>query len=255
MSAVIIVALISGVMSLAAAGIALASSRSVTRLSSELDERQRLATKREQAEELRARYRDPLLGSVFDLQSRLYNIVAKDFLIHYMGGEDEHERRYAVDNTMHLLAEYLAWVEIVRREIQFLDLGGEVANRRWLNALENVRDALARDDIDPVFRVFRGEQRAIGETMTVALTGADGGRRRESLGYAEFVARRQTAEFDRWFRKLEADLELLAAEPHGHLERVTLLQNRLIDVLDIFDPECKRFPAARRTALRPDTPA
>lgn len=251
MSTVIIVALISGVMSLAAAGIALASSRSVTRLGSELDERQRLATKREQAEELRARYRDPLLGSVFDLQSRLYNIVAKDFLIRYMC-ESEHERRYAVDNTMHLLAEYLAWVEIIRREIQFLDLGGEVANRRWLNALEDVRDVLARDDIDPVFRVFRGEQRAIGETMTVALADADGGRRRESLGYAEFVTRRQTAEFDRWFRKLEADLELLAAEPHAHLERVTLLQNRLIDVLDIFDPDCKRFPAVRRTGLRLD---
>lgn len=248
MSTVIIVAIVSGLMSLAAAGVAYASSRSVARLGSELEEQQRLATKREQAEELRARYRDPLLGAVFDLQSRLFNIVAKDFLVRYRH-DGEPAREYAVENTLHLLAEYLAWVEIIRREIQFLDLGGEVANRRWLNALEDVRDLLARDDIDPVLRVFRGEQRAIGETMTVAVQSADGGRSHESLGYAAFVERRESRDFERWFRKLEGDLELLAVEPSAHRERVTLLQNRLIDVLEIFDPDYERFPAARRTRL------
>lgn len=248
MSAAIVVAIVSGVVSLAAAGVALLSSRSVARLSSELEERRRLATKREQAEELRARYRDPLLGAVFDLQSRLFNIVAKDFLVRY-ATENERARGYALDNTLHLLAEYLAWVEIIRREIQFLDLGGETANRRWLTALEDVRDVLARDDLDPVMRVFRGEQRAIGETMTVALGDAGGGRAHESLGYAEFVDRRQAAEFNRWFERLARDLELLASEPDAHLERVTLLQNRLIDVLEIFDPDCIRFPVERRSRL------
>jgi hypothetical protein len=248
MSTEIVVALISGAVSLGAAGIAIFSNRGVARLGSELEERRRLASKREQAEELRARYRDPLLGTVFGLQSRLYNVVAQNFLVRYMQG-DQSSREYAVDNTLHLLAEYLAWVEIIRREIQFLDLGGEVANREWLNALEDVRDVLARDDLDPVLRVFRGEQRAIGEMATVELKDAPDGRRHESLGYARFVECRHAADFNRWFHKLEADLELLAAEPHTHLERVTLLQSRLIDVLDIFDPDCERFPAERRTRL------
>jgi hypothetical protein len=250
MSTAIVVAIISGVMSLAAAAVALFSSRNVARLSSELEEQRRLVSKREQAEELRARYRDPLLGAVFDLQSRLYNIVAKDFLVRY-AGEGQSSREYAVDNTLHLLAEYLAWVEIIRREIQFLDLGGEVADRRWVNALEDVRDVLARDDIDPVLRMFRGEQRAIGEIATVEMKDPGGGRRHESLGYAGFVDRRRAEDFDCWFRKLRADLELLAAEPRGHLERVVLLHGRLLDVLEIFDPDYERFPAERRTRLLP----
>jgi hypothetical protein len=248
MSTVIVVAIISAATSLVAAGIALLSSRNVARLGGELEEQRRLASKREQAEELRARYRDPLLGAAFALQSRLYNIAAQSFLVRYMSG-DQSSREYAMDNTLHLLAEYLAWVEIIRREIQFLDLGGEVANRKWLNALEDVRNVLARDDLDPVLRVFRGEQRAIGEMATVALQEPAAGRRHESLGYAAFVEHRQAEDFGRWFVKLQADLELLVAEPRKHLERLTLLQNSLIDVLEIFDPDCERFPPERRTRL------
>jgi hypothetical protein len=245
---VIVVAIISGAVSLAAAGIALWSSRSVARLSAELEERRRLASKREQAEELRARYSDPLLTTAFDLQSRLYNIVAQSFLVRYALG-DENSREYAIDNTLYLLAEYLAWVEIIRCEIRFLDLGEELADRRWLNALEDVRDVLARDDLDPVLRVFRGEQRAIGELASVPLEDSGGSRRHESLGYARFVARRRAADFNRWFHKLQADVELLAVEPHAHLERVILLHDKLIDVIDIIDPDCSRFPAKRRTRL------
>lgn len=246
MSDAILVAILSGAVSLAAAGIALLSNRSVARLSSELEEQRRVASKREQAEELRARYRDPLLGTVFDLQSRLYNVVAKRFLVRYL---DTDEYGYAIDNTLYLLAEYLAWVEIIRREIQFLDLGEEIANREWLNALEAVRDVFARDDIEPVLRIFRGEQRAIGEVTTQLVNNPADGRRHESIGFADFVARRGTEDFDRWFSKLEGDMRLLATEPSVHLARVSLLQNGLIDVLEIFDPDCRRFPAERRERL------
>jgi hypothetical protein len=248
MSTAVVVALISGATSLVAGGIALVSSRGVARISGELEEKQRLTSKREQAEELRARYRDPLLSATFDLQSRLFNIVAKDFLVRYARGPGAHA--YAVDNTLHVLAEYLAWVEIIRCEIQFLDLGEEIADRRWLVALEDVRDILARDDIDPVLRVFRGEQRAIGEVATIPLNEPVWGRRHESLGYAQFVEQRRRAGFNQWFKQLQDDILLLAAEPHAHLERPLLLQNALIDVLDILDPECKRFPVERRARLK-----
>jgi hypothetical protein len=245
---VILVAIISGAVSLAAAAIALWSNRSVARLSGELEERRRLASKREQAEELRARYRDPLVTTAFDLQSRLYNIVAQNFLVRYARG-DESSREYAIDNTLYLLAEYLAWVEIIRREIRFLDLGEEISDRRWLHAIEDVRDVLARDDLDSVLRVFRGEQRAIGELATMPVDDPGGERRHESLGYAHFVVRRRSPDFNRWFQKLHADVELLAVEPDTHLERIVLLQDKLIDVIDILDPHGGRFPVERRTRL------
>ena len=245
MSTAIVVALISGGVSLAAATISLLNARSVARLNDELEERRRARTKEEQAAELRARYRDPVLSAAFDLQSRLFNIVAKDFLVHYCGDEDETSRKYAVENTLYVLAEYLGWVEILRREIRFLDLGDELANREWVTTLERVRDTLARDDIDPVLRVFRGDQRAIGEIMSL---GGDS-ERSECRGYASFAVERQRPEFAIWFDRLEADIDLLAREPKRHIERPVLLQNALIDVLDVLDPECARFAAERRTRL------
>jgi len=254
MSTAIVVALISGGVSLAAATISLLSARNVARLNSELEEQRRVRTKQEQADELRSRYRDPLLGAVFDLQSRLFNIVAKDFLVRYCRGEDESSRAYAVENTLYVLAEYLGWVEIIRREIQFLDLGEELANRRWVATLERVRDTLARDDIDATLRLFRGEQRAIGELMTVAVDGPEGGRPLECRGYASFVVQRQQPDFARWFERLQADVELLAREPNGHLERPILLQDALVDVLDVLDPACNRFAPERRTRLKVTVP-
>ncbi len=67
MSVAITVAAISGVFSLVAIGGSLLSARNVARLSSELEERREVRTKEERAAELRARYRDPLLGAIFDL--------------------------------------------------------------------------------------------------------------------------------------------------------------------------------------------
>ncbi len=254
MSTAIVVALISGAVSLAAATISLLSARNVARLNSQLEDQRRARTKQEQAEELRARYRDPLLGAVFDLQSRLYNIVGRKFLVRYYAPDDSAMRAYALDHTLHVVAEYLGWVEILRREVQFLDLGEEVADREWVTALESVTDGFASDDIDPVLRLFRGEQRAIGELMSVPMDDPDGPRRHGCIGYAGFTARRQEPEFSRWFERLSADIDLMAREPKAHLERPVLLQNALVEVLDVLDPNCTRFGAQRRRRLSLPSP-
>ena len=246
----IVIALISGGVSLAAAGISVANTRSVARLNARLEEQRRQRSKEEQAAELRARYRDPLLNAAFDLQSRLFNIVHKRFLIRY-ADKDEASRRYAAESTLYVLAEYLGWVEIIRREIQFLDLGEQEANQRWLGALEQVRDVLASDDIDPAFRLFRAEQRAIGEIMLMSPQNGDGTPRLLCVGYASFKKRLTDPDFGRWFEKLRADLALLSAEADAHLERAVQLHNALIDVLDLLDPEYKRFARERRTHLDP----
>jgi hypothetical protein len=255
MSTAIVVALVSGVLSLSAAAVSFWSAQRVARLNSELEEQRHARSQREQAAELRARYRDPLLSAAFDLQSRLYNVVAQTFLVRYyvQGGEDE--RAYAVDNTLHVLAEYFGWVEILRREVQFLNLEADEANLAWRTAFERVRDTFARDDLDPVLRVFRGDQRAIGELMTTAGVapegaGPEGVGRHQCLGYAAFVACATAGEFGRWFNKLRADIDTLAREPEAHLERPVLLQNALVDVLDVLDPDCRRFASERRTRLR-----
>jgi hypothetical protein len=249
MSTAIVVALLSGVFSFVAAGVAFWSAQRVARLNSQLEDQRHARSQRELAAELRARYRDPLLSAAFDLQSRLYNIVAQTFLVRYYVQGGEVERAYAVDNTLHVLAEYFGWVEILRREVQFLSLEADAANLAWRTAFERVRDTFARDDLDPVLCVFRGDQRAIGELMTVPAVASEAGRH-QCLGYAGFVARASAGEFGRWFDKLRADIDTLGREPEAHLERPILLQNALVDLLDVLDPDCRRFASERRTRLR-----
>ena len=94
MSTAIIVALVSGVLSLAAAAVSFWSAQRVARLNSELEEQPHARSQRGLAAKLRARYRDPLLSAAFDLQSRLHNIVAQSFLVRYYVQGGEGERAY-----------------------------------------------------------------------------------------------------------------------------------------------------------------
>lgn len=208
-------------------------------------ERSEARSREEEAERLLRRYRDPLVRSAFDLQSRLYNIVTHDFLgTYYMRGT-ELERRYAFENTLYVVGEYLGWVEIMRREVQFLDLRDVDKNRELSERLDTVSQLFLAQDPDPTLRIFRGEQRAIGDVMMSSLpSGA-----RECIGFAAFIERRADPAFSSWFEKLGADVELLASEPGRHQKRAVAIQRVLIDLLDFLDPVHQYFPAGRRQKL------
>jgi AAA ATPase-like protein len=66
-------------------------------------------------EQVMSRYREPLLRAAFHLQSRVYNIVEQAFLLRYLQRGSPAEQEYACRNTMFVLAEYLGWVEMLRR--------------------------------------------------------------------------------------------------------------------------------------------
>src|SRR5512144_1868197 len=158
------------------------------------------------ADELAMRVREPLLQSAFNLQSRIYNIVRLKFLERFMAETcPAEDREYAVENTLYLLGQYFCWVEILRRESQFLDPKNRARNRAVADQLEKVRDVFASSEIPELaFRIFRGEQRAIGEVMLTS-TEAPRGPRWECMGYAAFVRQRADEENDRWFRRPRGD--------------------------------------------------
>ena len=120
--------------------------------------------------------------------------------MYYVHG-DASERAYAVDNTLYVVGEFFAWIEIVRREVQFLDLGAEMSSKRLIDQIDEIRSTFSRDDLAPVFKVFRGEQRAIGEIMSTGLPSVPNfsGPRSESIGYASFADRRKDPDFSKWF--------------------------------------------------------
>jgi hypothetical protein len=235
------------VLAVLAAALSLGSAVYTTRLQSRLAEESREKTKAEQLRELMGRYRDPLLHSAFDLQGRLYNIAELQFLEKYARDGTPETKEYATDNTLYVIGEYLGWVEIIRREVRFLDLGDELANRDWNTCLRAVRETFLDSRIaEPVLRLFNGEQRAIGEVM-IDRAASGGDRGMECIGYAEFVARLDDPEFSRWFTRLRGDLEALVDERRRG--RLVVLQHALIDLMDQLDEDHVRFGSEVRRKL------
>lgn len=205
--------------------------------------------RREEADELASRFREPLLQAVFNLETRIYNIVELDFFGRFLAaGSAPEEREYAELNTAYVFGQYFCWIEIIRRESQFTDPRHVERNRALAESLEAVRDTFA-DSVrigERAFRLFRGEQRAMGELMLVAVEADGGAPRWECLGYAAFVRRLEEPAFARWFSATRSDV--LAGGDAG-VPRLRLVQNRLVDILDLLDPEVLRVPGRFRKRL------
>ncbi|MGH3832124.1 MAG: hypothetical protein ACRDRS_17040 [Pseudonocardiaceae bacterium] len=205
------------------------------------------------AEEIATRFREPLLQAAFNLETRIYNIVELDLFGRFLGADStESEREYAVANTMYVFAQYFCWLEILRRESQFVDPGNNQNNHAAIAGFEAVRETFA-DSIgiqEKCFRIFRGEQRALGEVMLVPVAEpTPGAPRWECLGYAPFVHSLEDREMARWFQTLREDIGEASADVAKHDERLRLIQHRLMDIIDIVDPDARRVPARLRKRL------
>lgn len=197
--------------------------------------------------------RDPLLRAAFDLQSRFYNIVARDFLREYLRDGSDDDKQYAVMSTLWLTGQYLGWVEILRREVQYLDLGSQAANRALQLRLTDISTALASDSNreHELFVIFRADQRAIGEFMVTSRETETGGTRPDCLGYSEFLARFHEFESEdrsdgrpplvAWAARFTEDLTKVSASAL-EMRRLVKAQRRLIDLVDLLDPDRVRYP-------------
>ena len=196
------------------------------------------------SEYLLARYSEPLARAAFDLQSRLYNILRMNFLQAFYS-----RQQYAETSTLWLIGQYLAWVEILRREVQVLDVGDSRQTAELQKCLFAVTDAFASDAGDQRFMVFRQDQRAIGEIMVVSREVSEV-KRSDCMGYAQFTEALSKKEISRWFERLRRDLESLATEAKRlgsqrflQSPRLILLQRALIDLVDLLDGDRIRFPS------------
>ena len=187
------------------------------------------------------RYQGPLLHAVFDLQSRLYNIIVQGFVdVYYVHGNDS-EKEYVVNNTVFVIAQYFAWTEIIRSEIQFMDFG-DLNKTKGLSELRDNIYGLWQTDrfLDP-FRVWAGEQRAIGELMI-----EEKNNQLTCIGYAAFLNKLKNNN-EPLFEKLKFNVVSLSSSGSQPFSRLGGIQHALIDILDYLDPECIRFPKERRS--------
>lgn len=243
MDSAIIVAIISGIVAISSATLSIWTQRRtderVNKLEEEREIRAEQRTKDQLAEQVQVRYREPLLLSAFELQSRIWNMVRGGFRL---PSGPEHD--YLIEHTQYLVAQYLGWIEVMRREIQFLDLGATQKTRNLNKILERITVALSTSWFPPPFRIFRGQQEAIAGEVIQAENPQSPGRQLAVIGFSEFARRLQAGEpaFVRWFRTIASDLEQWAGGDDAGSARLAALQNALMDLVDFFDPQRERFP-------------
>jgi hypothetical protein len=196
-----------------------------------------------EGERIICRFRDPLLHAAYDLQSRIYNILKKGFLSRYCIRGSTREQEYAIENTVFLLAQFLGWTELIRQEIQFLDLGNEDQTRQLRKLQDSLYTHLQSDSLGTGFRLFAGEQRAVGELMIDRATGVP-----RCMGFATFLQDRKPT-IDRWLDPLRKDLKRMSEDIKPFEGRLAHIQHALIDLLQFLDPEFVRFPQTARTKI------
>lgn len=244
----IITAIIAAIVAILSAIVSIYGQIRITHLADRLAKQREAESREAQTAALMSKYRDPLMRAAIDLQSRLFNIVQRDFLQRFYH-RSESEQDYTIQNTLYVIAEYLGWVEILRKEIQFLDLGDLEMNRRLSELLVNINQAFGTDNFGASFRLFTGEQRAIGEIMIVPRS-TDSSIAYECIGYACFVKKLDDPEFFRWFKKLKDDIAMMANEPNVNSERLIVIHHKLIDLIDFLDPNYVRVPPKYRTRMK-----
>ena len=247
MQAEITTSVIAAIVAVISASISVYGQSRVAQVSDKLAKRREAESRKSQTVALMSKYKDPLLRSAIDLQSRLFSIHQNGFL-QYAYQMSSADKDYAIQNTLYVIAEYLGWVEILRREVQFLDSGDIETNRKLSELLVNINQAFGMRSSSNIFRLYNGEQRAIGEIMIVNRS-IDNMRGYECIGYATFVSKISDPEFFRWFLQLKDNIELIGNNLKYSSERLILIQNRLIDFIDFLDPHCIRVPPKFRTKI------
>lgn len=118
-------------------------------------------------------------------------------------------------------------------------------------ALDSIASTCSSDRAysDSALRIFRSQQRALGELM-IDDDGhdAEGRTRTDCMGFAAFSARLAQSDdpIQAWFKPLVQGVERLAVGPASNA-RVRAFQHSLLNLLVVVDPQFERFPAPQRT--------
>jgi hypothetical protein len=201
--------------------------------------------RREQDLDLMSHYRDPLLQAAADLRSRLRAILVEDFLERFLINGKDTQKVYAIRHTLFVFAEFLCWMEILRQGVSFLDLGDDARNRKLMRHITIIRRVMFDNQMDPLFWVVMGYQRALGELM-MRPDDPSRARARQCIGYAEFSSRLETdSTFARWFDGLAADIPELAKRKVVRTDRLVALEGAVVDLIDFLDPNNVRYPLRR----------
>ena len=239
----IIIAVISAIAAFIASGFTIWGQIRLAQFQAELEEKREERLKKQEAEAILSRYREPLINAAHELQGRLFNLLRLKFLTHFYLNGNEREKQYAVENTLYVIAQYLGWTEIIRREVQFLDLGEMEPTKQLSKLQDHICNLFLDSRLGQVFRIFRGDQRAIGENMIIV-----DGSSSSCMGYAQFLQTRDE-NFQYWLEPLREHLDILSKGLEQHSHKLVEIQHALIDLIDFLDPNYVRYPVEKRKKI------
>lgn len=124
--------------------------------------------------------------------------------------------------------------------VQHIDLGTEEETTKLARLQDNTCRLWQTDRFGSLFRVFAGEQHAIGKRMILETP-----RGPECIGYSAFLYQ-NLSEKDPLLNALREDIRSCSASLAEARPRSIAIQNVLIDLLDFLDPNYVRFPKERR---------
>ena len=238
MSIELIIALTSGVLAIFATGISVLGTGRMAQVLARQERRYK-------AEQEENKYREPLVRAAYDLQSRLYNILKQNFVGTFMIAGTQRDKDYAIANTVFVIGQYFAWTEITRTEIRFINLGADKQTRRLSHLLDEIYRLWGSDNKEygRQFRIFAGEQRAIGEAFVDKSE-----RGLTCIGYGEFLAT-VMPRGNSLVHALTADIRALPDNLVEAQPRLVAIQHALIDLLKLLDPKGLRFPKKNLTKV------
>jgi hypothetical protein len=239
----LVVALVSGAVALCSVVLTIWGQVRTQRVEAQLQDLRTAEQRQFEARKTIARYREPLARAAYDLQSRMYGILELGLINSFLNNGDDREKFYIVNNTVFLVAQYFAWTEIIRSDIQFIDLGRDDQTRQLARLQDSIYSLWQTDSKPRYLRVFAGEQRAIGERLIQTTS-----RGQECIGYAAFLDRLDKGS-DPLINALMKDVQELANHLSDVRLRLIWLQNALIDLLEFLDPDYIRFRKERRTKV------
>ena len=190
--------------------------------------------------------------AAFNLQSRLYNIVRQSLLSRmHTDLRSAEDQEYVVEYTLYLIGHTSAGSRFCAGN-PCSWTHQEARGRAVADQLEKVRDAFAESEtIVGPFRLFRGEQRAIGECMIMARPGDDADNARmDWIGLCGLHEQREQPETVRWFRGILGQ----SCMTHGmrsspHFGRLVVVQRALVGLVHMLDPDALRVSAGMRETL------
>lgn len=180
--------------------------------------------------------RAPAILAMSDLHARLETIATTQ-AENYRYVKAQGHGDYYIDSTAYLVAHAFAWQEILRRLFASYDFA-ELYER-----LESLTEAFSHGG--PGFQVYRLEQTEIGQRL---ITSRDDDNV-VCMSFSNFLDHCEQDDLPRWLRNLRERVTDLLDNPAEELVRVALIDQALIDVLVLLDPEKRWTPRVAAEAM------